>query len=86
MSSDLALAVGRVPLLTGQSNYREWAIEVKSAAQLANIYKALAGTDKEASSDAADILAFQNREEKAIGLIFRTVSTRVQLEIRHISN
>ena len=81
MSSDLALAVGRVPLLTGQSNYREWAIEVKSAAQLANIYKALAGTDKEASSDAADILAFQNREEKAIGLIFRTVSTHLKLEL-----
>ena len=46
MSSDLAQAIGKVPVLTGQSNYREWQIKVKATARLANVWKAITGTDK----------------------------------------
>jgi hypothetical protein len=82
MSSDLAQAIGKVPVLTGQSNYREWQIEVKATARLANVWKAITGTDKPVvATEAADVAAFEAREEKAIGLITRTVSSHLKLEL-----
>lgn len=81
MSSDLAQAVGKVPVLTGQANYREWALEVKAAARFATIWKTIQGTDSATSSEKADEAAFENRKEKAIGLITKTVSPTLKVEL-----
>ena len=81
MSSDLTQVISKVPLLTGQANYREWALEIKAAARFSNVWKALQGTDKAISSDAADVAALDVREEKAIGLIARTVSSHLKIEL-----
>jgi len=66
----------------GQSNYREWSIEVKATARFTGTWQAIQGTDKAVvSTDATDVAALATREEKAIGLIFRTVSSHLKLEL-----
>ena len=81
MSSDLAQAIGKVPILTGQANYREWALEIKAAARFANIWKAIQGTDQAISTDKADVATLEAREEKAIGLITHTVSSHLKADL-----
>ena len=81
MSSDLAQSLGKVPILLGQSNYREWSIEVKATARFTGVWQAIQGTDKAVSTDAADVAALAVREDKAIGLICRTVSSHLKIEL-----
>ena len=81
MSSDLVQALGKVPILQGQSNYREWSIEVKATARFAGVWPAIQGTDAAISKEAADVAAFATREDKAIGLICRTVSSHLKIEL-----
>ena len=81
MSSELAQTINKVPTLTGQTNYRIWALEIKSAARFATIWKTIQGTDVATSSERADIVALEAREEKAIGLITKTVSATLKIEL-----
>ena len=67
--------------LRGQPDYRLWAIELKSTAQLLNVWRAISGTDKAVTQEAADVVALKAREEMAIGLITRTVSLHLKLEL-----
>ena len=81
MSSELAQTIGKVPTLTGQTNYRVWALEIKAAARFATIWKTIQGTDTATSSERSDIVALEAREEKAIGLITKTVSSTLKVEL-----
>lgn len=74
-----------VPVLTGRANYRQWALEIKAAAQLLNVYQAFQGmdepTDHTVKSDVAD---FKRREERAIGLIACTCSLNLKIEFSEL--
>ena len=84
MSSDIIQALSKVPVLTGQANYREWALEIKAAARFANVWNAILGKDKAISTDAADVASFNAREEKAIGLITKSVSSSLKIELNKL--
>ena len=81
MSFEFAQTIGKVPTLTGQANYREWALEIKAAARFATVWKPIKSTDKATSSERADIVTLEAREEKAIGLITKTVSATLKIEL-----
>ncbi|KAF9645617.1 hypothetical protein BDM02DRAFT_3119960, partial [Thelephora ganbajun] len=81
MSSSTKPDLSSIPLLTGQSNYREWSLEVKSTAQLGGFWKAILGTNKTTSTDPSDLDKFDQREEKATGLITKTVSSTLKVEL-----
>ena len=81
MSSDLARAMSNVPILVGQTNYREWNLQIKSTARYSSIWKAIQGKDKAVTSDVPDVAALEAREEKAIGLITGTVSPHLKIEL-----
>ena len=80
MSSDLAQTIGKVPILTGQSNYHKWSIKIKAATHFANVWKAIQGTNKAITSNASDQATFKAWEEKAIGLITHMVSSHLKIE------
>jgi gag-polypeptide of LTR copia-type/Zinc knuckle len=84
MSSDIIHALSKVPILSGQANYREWALEIKAAARFANVWKAIQGIDKAVSTDAAEVAALHAREEKAIGLITKSVSSSLKIELNEL--
>ncbi|KAF9648212.1 hypothetical protein BDM02DRAFT_3115680 [Thelephora ganbajun] len=81
MSSSTKPDLSSIPLLTGQSNYREWSLEVKSTAQLGGFWKAILGTNNTTSTESSEIDKFDQREEKAIGLIAKTVSSTLKVEL-----
>ena len=82
-SNDLTQSIGKVPVLTGHSNYREWALDVKATARIGGLYKSLLGTDKAITTEPKDvgIAALETREEKAIGLITKTISAVLKVEL-----
>ena len=55
--------------------------QICAAARFANVWKAIQGTDSAISSEKADTYAFKAREEKALGLIDRTVAPYLQTEL-----
>lgn len=72
-----------MPVLTGHSNYREWALDVKVTARIGGLYEALHGINTPVTTDPKDIgvAALESREEKAIGLITKTVSPVLKFEL-----
>jgi len=84
MSSDIVHALSKLPILSGQANYREWALEIKAAARFANVWKAILGTDQAVSTDPAEVAALNARQEKAIGLITKSVSSSLKIELNEL--
>ena len=82
MSSDLAAAVPKLPILQGATNYKEWWCAVLGAARLGGFAatyedgKNVASTNTGLTEDVA-----AQREMKARGLISRTVSAHITTEL-----
>ena len=83
MSKDLNL--GNIPVLQGQSNYREWSLEVRATAQLGGFWKAIIGTNTTTSSDEEVRDRYEQREQKAMGLIMKTVSGVLKVELHDLT-
>ena len=81
MSGELTQAITKVPVLTGHADYCAWSIEVKSTAYLASLWKAIQGTNVALSSSDTDKAALDTRLERAIGLITKTVSPTLKVEL-----
>ena len=79
MSSELNLS--KIPVLHGQTSYREWALELRFTAQCTGCWKAILGSNTTTSSDAAEIDKVDQREFKAIGIIGKTVSSVLKVEL-----
>ena len=78
------LDLPRFPSLQGQQNYRDWALKVKASAQLGSYWTALIGQN-EVSSTVADqtkVNWIDQCEWKAQGLILKTVSTTLWVELK----
>lgn len=78
MSSSLVSEIAKIPVLKGQPDYREWAIEVQCLARSLFLWDAIKDSD---SGDEKDV---HMREEKAIGLITRTLSTHLKIEVLNL--
>ena len=74
----------RIATLTNQTNYADWALEIEATARLGNFWKAYSGGNKPSSTtpDAAEVDQVETREEKAIGLILKTVSPNLRVELK----
>jgi len=85
MSSD-KINLSRIATLTNQTNYADWALEIEATARLGNFWKAYSGGNKPSSTtpDAAEVDRVETREEKAIGLILKTVSPNPGVLIRKV--
>ena len=82
MSSDLAAAVPKLPILQGVTNYKEWWRAVLGAARLGGFAAAYEDGKNVASTNTGlteDVAA--QREMKARGLISRTVSAHIATKL-----
>lgn len=82
--SSFELNIDEIPILRGQANYREWSLEIKATAKLGGFWKAILGTNTTTSTDASEIDKIEQREEKAIGLITKTVSGFLKVELHEL--
>ena len=85
MSSNLNLS--RIGNLTNQSNYADWALEVEATARLGGFWKAYQGLNKTTSttSDATETDRVETYEEKAVGLLLKTVSPNLHVELKALT-
>ena len=85
MSSNLDLS--RIGNLTNQSNYTDWALEVEATAHLGGFWKAYQGLNKTTSTtpDATETDRVETREEKAVGLLLKTVSPNLRVELKALT-
>jgi len=85
MSSD-RIDLSRIATLTNQTNYADWALEIEATARLDNFWKAYSGGNvaKIAPPDAAELDRVETREEKATGLILKTVSSNLRVELKAV--
>ena len=85
MSSNLDLS--RIGNLTNQSNYADWALEVEATARLGGFWKAYSGNNKTTSTtpDATETDRVETREEKAVGLLLKTVSPNLRVELKALT-
>jgi len=83
MSSD-KIDLSRITTLTNQTNYADWALEVEATARLGNFWKAYHGENKTTSAtpDATKTNRVKTCEEKAIGLILKTVSPNLRVKLK----
>ena len=83
MSSE-KIDLSRIAPLTNQTNYADWALEIEATAHLGNFWKAYRGKNKATSTtpDATETDRVKTREEKAIGLILKTVSPNLRVELK----
>jgi hypothetical protein len=79
------LNLGNIPVLQGRSNYREWSLEVRATAQLGGFWKAIAGTNTTTSPDEEVRDKYEQREQKATGLIMKTVSGVLKVELHELT-
>ena len=86
MSSD-KIDLSRIATLTNQTNYADWALEIETTARLGNFWKAYSGgnTAKITPPDATEIDRVETREEKAVGLILKTVSPNLRVELKALA-
>jgi len=70
-----------IPILMNQSNYRDWALDVSATARLGGYWKAFLGTNTTTSTDAAELDRIEQCEEKAMGLILKTSSNNLRIEL-----
>jgi len=75
------LDLARIPILMNQSNYRDWALDVSATARLGGYWKAFLSTNTTSSTDAAELDRIEQREEKAMGLILKTSSNNLRIEL-----
>ena len=82
MSSNIDLS--RIGILSNQSNYANWALEVEATACLGGFWKAYLGTNATTSTtpDAAETDRVDQREEKAMGLVLKTISHNLRAELK----
>ena len=85
MSSNLDLS--HISNLTNQSNYADWALEVKATARLGGFWKAYQGLNKTTSTtpDATETDHVEICEEKAIGLFLKTISPNLHVELKALT-
>jgi hypothetical protein len=70
-----------MPILTGKANYRQWAMEIEATAQLGGFWGAYTGNNNPIDDSATQKDATAQREMKATGLIKKTVSPVIALEL-----
>ena len=81
MSFDLTQITGNMPILTGKANFRQWSMEIEVTARLGGFWGAYAGDNNARDQSAAQLDAVAQSEMKAMGLIRKTVTPIIALEI-----
>jgi len=76
--------LSRIPLLSSQAQYFDWAMQVEATAMLGGYYDPLIGQNTTTSTDASDVDKINQREQKAKGLIFMTVSQPIRRELQEL--
>ena len=84
MSSD-SLGIGKIPLLSSQAQYQDWALEVTATAMMGGFHGPFVGDNSSQGKD-DEIDKFHQREMKARGLILKTVSLPLKKGITRISS
>ena len=80
-SSNIDLS--KFPVLQGQQNYADWAVEVESTAMLGGFWPAFIGTNTTTTNtDATELDKIAQREWKARGLIIKTSSSVLHIELK----
>ena len=76
--------LSKIPVLHGQANYCKWSLEVKATAQLGGFWKAIVGDNTTISTDTSEINRIKQCEQKALGLITKTVSDVLKMELNNL--
>jgi hypothetical protein len=77
----MSLNEWKISPLQGQTDYRKWSLDVKATAQLGGFWKAVLGMNSTTSTEASEIDKIEQREQKAVGLITRTVAENLKVEL-----
>ena len=80
ITTDLATIGGNITILTGRSNYQRWAWSIEGTARFSRFWVAYGGTTAVTLTDAQK----EYNENKALGLIMKTVDPNIALEIQSI--
>ena len=91
MSSSAATPdIGRIPVLSCQDQYAEWAIQVEASVGLAGVWDAFDGTNDTYLADPTIDLPTKRAcsiiEQKARGLILKTISTLLNNKLWECQN
>ena len=82
MSSDLSHIAAKVTVLTGKSNYRDWAVDLKATAKMGGFWNAYIDKNKAgATATAEEQDRVDQRNMKAEGLLYKTVSQVIRIEL-----
>ena len=73
--------LGKIPVLHGQTTYRAWSLEVQATAKMAGFWNAYLGKNLTTSTDEAIQDKYAIREQRAQGLIMKTVSITLKEEL-----
>ena len=81
MSELSPATIAQLPKLEGEASYQTWSLQIKATAQCGGFWGPFIGDNTPAGSDAADIDRAAQREQKACGLMLKTVSSTIALEL-----
>lgn len=75
--------VSKILVLSNQSNYQSWVMEVEASACLGGFWKAYLGTNKvtTGTADISKINWIEQHEQKAVGLILKTITPNLCIKI-----
>lgn len=79
MSNDFSIA--EIPLLSSQAQYIDWALEIEATAMIGGFHAPLVGENTTNSTDATELDKISQREQKAKGLILKTISQELRKEL-----
>ena len=72
-------------VLQGQQNYQDWSLEIESTAMLGGFWPAFVGSNSTASQEASEQDKVSQRELKARGLIMKTCSSTLRIELKSLN-
>lgn len=83
--STIDLSIAKIPVLSSQAQYVDWALEVTATAMIGGFYAPLTGENTTSSTEASELDKLKQREQKAKGLILRAVSPVLKKELIALS-
>ena len=78
------LSISQIPVLNSQAQYQKWSLEVTATAMIGGFNAPLIGTNVLETTDADQLDKLRQREEKATGLILKTVSQVLRKELMEL--
>ena len=83
--SEEKIDLGKIPVLHSQMTYRAWSLEVQATAKMASFWNAYLGKNQTTSTDKAVQDKYAIHEQRAQGLIMKTISITLKEELTNLT-